>query len=225
MRNPFADPTIADSYDAWYTTPLGLAVDEVERAALLGWATPQPNERALDVGCGTGHFTIMLAEYGAEVTGCDTSEAMLAHARTKYPALTWHLADARELPYADASWDLVFSVTMLEFVREPIRALDEMWRVLKPGGRLVVAVLQAGSPWHEMYVREAERGPSPFAEAHFFPRDELAALLRRYGQPRCTSCVHMRPEGDPPHCLPLVELWGRLTRPDQGAMLIGKVDK
>jgi len=225
MRNHFTDAAVAESYDSWYTTSLGRAVDGVERVALLRWATPGPGDRALDVGCGTGHFSLMLAEAGAEVTGCDASKAMLTQARLKHPELRWHLADARELPYADASWDLVFSVTMLEFIDEPVRALDEMWRVLRPGGRLVVAVLQANTPWHRLYIEEAQRGPSPFAEARFFTRDELGAYLARYSRPRCTSCVHFRPEGGPPGCLTLVEHWGRLTRPGQGAMLIGRVTK
>ncbi|MCD6302370.1 MAG: class I SAM-dependent methyltransferase [Anaerolineae bacterium] len=225
MQNPFADLSIADVYDAWYVTPLGRAADQAEQAALLRLAQPSRGELALDVGCGTGHFSAMLAAAGAVVTGCDTSRAMLAHARRNHPDLRWHLADARELPYADASWDLVLSVTMLEFVREPTRALDEMWRVIKPGGRLVVAVLQAGTPWHASYVREADKGPSPFATAHFYQRDELLGQLARYGSPRCTTCVHMPPEGRSPRCLSFVEFWGRLTRPTQAAMLIGRVDK
>jgi ubiquinone/menaquinone biosynthesis C-methylase UbiE len=225
MQNPFAETSVADAYDAWYETPLGRAVDRAEKAALLKIASPMPGELALDVGCGTGHFSAMLADQGALVTGCDTSQAMLSHARRNHPDLRWHHADARDLPYADASCDLVLSVTMLEFVREPTRALDEMWRVLKAGGRLVVAVLQAGTPWHTSYTREADQGPSPFAAAHFYQRDELVDRLGRYGSPRVTTSVHMLPDGRPPRCLSLVEFWGRLTRPGQAAMLIGRVDK
>jgi len=225
MQNPFAETSVANAYDAWYKTPMGQAVDQAEKAALLRVARPTPDELALDVGCGTGHFTAMLAEEGAIATGCDASRAMLAHARRNHPDLRWHHADARELPYADASWDLVLSVTMLEFVREPTRALDEMWRVVKPGGRLVVAVLQAGTPWHASYVREADEGPSPFATAHFYQRDELVDRLGRYGPPQVTTCVHMPPDAHPPRFVSLVEFWGRLTRPDQAAMLVGRVDK
>jgi ubiquinone/menaquinone biosynthesis C-methylase UbiE len=225
MRNPFSDIAIAETYESWYTTPLGRAVDRAEKAALLRMASPQTGDLALDVGCGTGHFTQMLAQAGAEVTGCDASEAMLRQAARTLPDLRWQLADARELPYADASWDLVLSVTMLEFVEEPARALDEMWRVLRPGGRLVVAVLQADTPWHALYTRQAQEGPSPFALAHFYGREELSAYLAKFGRVRMTTCVHSHPESGPPGCLPLVEWWGRLTRPNQAAMLIGRVAK
>ena len=225
MRNPFSDAMIAETYESWYATSLGRAVDRAERATLLRMARPQPGELALDVGCGTGHFTQMLAQDGAEVTGCDASEAMLRQAARTLPDLRWQLADARELPYADASWDLVLSVTMLEFVEEPARALDEMWRVLRPGGRLVVAVLQADTPWHALYTRQAQEGPSPFALAHFYGRDELGAYLAKFGRVRMTTCVHFHPESGPPGCLPLVEGWGRLARPNQAAMLIGRVAK
>ncbi|MGI6380480.1 MAG: class I SAM-dependent methyltransferase [Anaerolineae bacterium] len=225
MRNPFTDPTIAETYESWYTTSLGQAVAQAEKAALLGLAELRSGETALDVGCGTGHFTQMLAEAGAQAAGCDASEAMLHQAARTRQELRWQLADARELPYADATWDLVLSVTMLEFVEEPARALDEMWRVLAPGGRLVVAVLQVDTPWHALYTRQAQQGPSPFAMAHFYGRNELGAYLQGYGKPHLTTAVHFSPDGRPPRCLALVESWGRLTRPSQAAMLVGRVSK
>jgi len=86
-------------------------------------------------------------------------------------------------------------------------------------------VLQADTPWHALYTRQAQEGPSPFALAHFYGREELSAYLAKFGRARMTTCVHFHPESRSPGCLPLVEKWGRLARPNQAAMLVGRVAK
>ena len=70
--NPFADPAIAAGYDAWFATPLGAAVDRLEKALIARIAEPRPGETALDVGTGTGHFAAFLADRGLRV-GVDTT--------------------------------------------------------------------------------------------------------------------------------------------------------
>ena len=99
-------------------------------------------DRVLDVGCGTGVLARVAADRVGEgqVTGLDLNEDMLAVARRLRPQLDWCQGDATALPFADASYDVVMSQFALMYFSDRIAALQEMMRVLRPGGRLAVAV-------------------------------------------------------------------------------------
>ncbi|MAT66038.1 MAG: methyltransferase type 11 [Gammaproteobacteria bacterium] len=122
-------------YEAWYHTPRGRWIAGREAALLLRLLRPQPGASLLDAGCGTGHFSRRFARAGLNVTGADPDPAMLAYARTHSagPDLDYVRADARALPFPDASFDYTAAVTSLCFVPEPVKALQELWRVSRRG--------------------------------------------------------------------------------------------
>lgn len=98
--------------------------------------------RVLDVACGTGVLAreaARLAGAGA-VVGLDVNPGMLAVARRIEPGIDWRTGRAEELPFDSGSFDVVVSQFGLMFFADQTRALDEMWRVLRPGGTLVTAV-------------------------------------------------------------------------------------
>ncbi len=106
-------------------------------------AAIEPGHRVLDVGCGTG----VLARAAAErvgptgcVVGLDPSEQMLAVARCKASDVTWQLGRAEALPFDDASFDVAVSQFAMMFFESRPAAIAEMLRVLRPRGRLAVAV-------------------------------------------------------------------------------------
>ena len=111
----------------------------------------------LDVGCGPGTITLDLAEAvgprGA-VTGVEHVEGPLEHARRNASArgderTQFELADVRELPYADASFDVVHAHQVLQHLSDPVGALREMARVARPGGLVAVRdVDYASMVWH-----------------------------------------------------------------------------
>lgn len=92
----------------------------------------------LEVGCGTGVLTRALAALPGVggVVGVDLAESLVARARELAPGLRFERADARSLPFADASFDVVVFDSTLSHVPEPERALAEAFRVLRPGGLL-----------------------------------------------------------------------------------------
>ena len=105
---------------------------------------PNPSGlRALDVACGTGNLAIPLARAGAVVTGVDIAPNLLVQARERASAesLLVHFdeGDAEELPYPDASFDLVVSMFGAMFAPRPELVASELARVLKPGGLLAMA--------------------------------------------------------------------------------------
>ncbi len=103
-------------------------------------------QRVLDVACGTGALTVAVADRvlpGGAAVGLDANPQMLAVARRKPAAIEWSEGRAESLPFNDASFDAVVSQFGLMFFDDQIAALREMWRVLRPGGRLAVAVCDA----------------------------------------------------------------------------------
>ena len=128
-------------------------------------AAVQSGNRALDLCCGTGDIAFALARHGAEVTGLDFSQAMLEIAETRrrknFKSQDSNLksnpqfiqGDARQIPFPDASFDIVTVGYGLRNLTRWEKGLDEMHRVAKPGARLVV--LDFGKPanalWRAIY--------------------------------------------------------------------------
>jgi ubiquinone/menaquinone biosynthesis C-methylase UbiE len=96
----------------------------------------------LDVGCGTGTLSLLLAELGHRVTGIDLSAEMLARAQEKAQArrlsVAFHLGDAEALDLPDASFDVVVERHLIWTLPDPVAAVQEWCRVLRPGGRLIL---------------------------------------------------------------------------------------
>jgi len=102
---------------------------------VVEWLAPQAGERILDLGCGDGQLTERLAESGAVVAGADADPDMVDAAKAR--GLEAHHAMAENLPFADASFDAVFSNAALHWVRDQDGMMAEVQRVLKPFGRFV----------------------------------------------------------------------------------------
>lgn len=112
----------------------------------------------LDVACGTGDMAVSLVERGCTVTGIDLSEEMLAIARQKAPMVTFLIADAEHLPFPDASFDAVTCAFGVRNFVHLEQGLNEMLRVLKPGGQLVILELATPDsplvkPFYNLYTR------------------------------------------------------------------------
>jgi ubiquinone/menaquinone biosynthesis C-methylase UbiE len=176
---------LAPSYDAWYQTPLGSVAHTLEQEAVFALAGVKPGERVLDVGSGTGIYTLELARSGAEVIGMDSSLEMIRIARQKFlqAGLTGRFvcASAEALPFRTARFDLAVAVTSLCFVSRPDRAIEEMHRVIKPGGRLVIGELNRFSLWAFLRRLKGLFTDTIYNLAHFWSRRELARLLGRSG--------------------------------------------
>lgn len=216
---------VATLYDSWFEVPLGRTVDELEKDLLYHLTALHNGERALDVGTGTGHFAIDLANRGLVVVGVDLSAPMLAVAKSKGSAVHLLRCDAAALPLVAESFDLVLSVTALEFVAHPEQAVQEMWRAVRPGGRLVVGVLNALSPWAWVRWRESKKQETPFTHAHFFYPWEFVRLLRRLGAVTWGSSVFIGPHGEGLRWAWGLERIGRALFRPFGALLVGRVTK
>ncbi len=130
-------------------------------------------DKVLDVACGTGVLAReALKRVGTEgsVTGLDLNEGMLAVAKRIQPDVVWRQGDAADLPLEDDHFDVVVCQFALMYFPERVAALREMWRVLKPGGRLAVA------SWASFEKAQGYRVLAEIAERR--TNAEAAAILR-----------------------------------------------
>jgi SAM-dependent methyltransferase len=140
-----------------YEQYLGPAIADPWTRVLLGYANPQPGERALDVACGTGsvarHIAPLVGASG-KVFALDINPEMLAVGRAVHvPAgarIEWQEGNAMDLPLPDCAFDLVLCQQGVQFFSNPAAALQEMHRVLDDGGRVVLSVWQ-GLELHPVY--------------------------------------------------------------------------
>jgi ubiquinone/menaquinone biosynthesis C-methylase UbiE len=167
-----------DFYDAWFSTPLGRIIRKYELELVLDFLKPEKTDLILDAGCGTGIFTEDFVKLCAGVAGLDLSLPMLSRAAEKiggnFKAVK---GDMLMLPFKDRAFDKTVSITAIEFIEDAKKALDEIARVTKPGGTIVVATLNSLSTWAEKRKMAAKKEGGIFKDAIFRTPDELVALL------------------------------------------------
>ncbi|WP_135820615.1 class I SAM-dependent methyltransferase [Halostella litorea] len=172
-------------------------------AVLREWAGDDPR-RVLDVGCGTGVVSLLLAALGHDVVGVDFAPAMLDRAREKARRANRSVAflrgDAETLGLAADSVDLVAARHLVWTLPDPAGALREWQRVVAPGGRIVLieGYWDHDEPWDEY---EHVAGDLPLYDGR--PPDELTEVLVREGLSDVTHAPLMDPT-----------LWGREPRHD-----------
>jgi len=98
---------------------------------------PQQGERILDLGCGTGYLTNLIAQAGARVVGIDKSASMIERAKAAYPDLDFRVCSATDFHF-DTPFDAIFSNATLHWVLDKDSAIDNIYQNLRPGGRLML---------------------------------------------------------------------------------------
>ncbi|RJU01080.1 demethylmenaquinone methyltransferase [Arthrobacter frigidicola] len=126
----------------------------------------EPGQRVLDLAAGTGTSSEPYADNGIDVVACDFSLGMLTVGKRRRPDIDFVAGDATNLPFADNSFDASTISFGLRNVNEPRRALEEMLRVTKPGGRLVIAEFSQPTValWRNLYTEYLMRALPAIAE-------------------------------------------------------------
>ena len=211
----------SEKYDAWFETPMGRLIKGYESELILRMLTPGREEFVLDAGCGTGVFTTHILETGARVVGLELSGPMLIRAIFKQkgrPFLSVQ-GDMRRLPFADDSFDKAVSITAIEFIEEAEVAVEEMFRVTKPGGIIVVATLNSLSPWADRRGEEGRKGHPIFRHTVFRSPEEIAGLSPVQGIVR--TAIHFKKDDDLA-LAPEIEMAGRERGLNTGAFLAAR---
>ncbi len=155
-------------YERYFVPVIGkpVALDLLDRAAL------QPGENVLDVACGTGIVACLaLQKVGdtGSVTGLDINAGMLTVARSTHPnTIEWHEAGADKMPFSDGTFDVVFCQMGLQFMEDRPAALKEMYRVLNPGGRVILNMPGPACRVFQIMAEELEYSISPEAKGFVY---------------------------------------------------------
>lgn len=158
---------------------------------LIGLSGVCRDDTVLDVACGPGMLACEFARHAGQVTGIDLTPAMIEQAEKRQRQLNllnlaWAVGDAVPLPCADNSFSLVITRYSFHHLLEPEKALAEMIRVCRPGGRVMLADVAMASAKSEAYDRlEIMRDPS---HTHALTQEEFAALFQHSGLVDCQQC-------------------------------------
>ncbi|NOY86740.1 MAG: class I SAM-dependent methyltransferase [Deltaproteobacteria bacterium] len=151
------------------------------------------HDNVLDVACGPGMVACEFAHHAGQVTGIDITPAMIEQARKlqqeqNIENITWDIGDAVPLPYAENSFSFVITRYSFHHLLSPERALAEMIRVCRPGGRVMVADVAVEASKSEDYDRlEIMRDPS---HTHALTHEEFADLFQRSGLIDCRQSAY-----------------------------------
>lgn len=183
MSKDFYDEEMSRKQEALAATPDMRG----QRRAILAAMELGPGEAVLDLGAGNGIMAREMLEIvgpSGSVTGLDAAAPMVAMAREVCPRASFVQGDASELPFEDASFDVVTAAQLLCFLPDQDRALKEIHRVLRPGGRIVVLDTDWGSlVWNsykpDLMAKAVDIYTRPYADA-YVPRT-LSRRLRAAG--------------------------------------------
>lgn len=124
----------AKEYEAWCGSPKGLHLDLFVDKMISETLKPFKHERVIDIGCGSGNHLLIAGRHGMDISGVDASPYMLTLAKSRLgDRCELKKAFAEDLPYEDNEFDLAFLINTLEFLDDPIPALEEAGRVAKRG--------------------------------------------------------------------------------------------
>jgi len=186
--NVFLKPDVAKEYDTYYNTEIGKKVNKIEENLIAKLLKEVPKSEMLELGCGTGHWTNFFTNNGFQVTATDISNEMMNIAKTKSIQTKFIKADSQNIPFPDNSFSVVSSITMLEFVDDQDKVLSEIYRVLKPGGWLILGCLNKFSE-----LGKNKKNDTTFRDAKFLSQAELENKLKLFGKPKINLGVYFSP--------------------------------
>ena len=188
----------AMNYDNWYETKIGKHVDRVETTCAFNLFQVKPGMLILDVGCGTGNFSLKLAQQGASVVGVDISEEMLTLARKRAmqeeKSIEFKKMDSQNLQFPDNYFDGVFSMATIEFIPDPRKMIEEMFRVCKKGGPVLVGTINRESDWGRLYQDPEFQKNVPVFKAADLKSPEDLSKIKENNLVGSKECLFIPPD-------------------------------
>jgi 2-polyprenyl-3-methyl-5-hydroxy-6-metoxy-1,4-benzoquinol methylase len=172
---------VRDYYEElWERLPDELQPADFALRAAFAAENARPGDRVLDLGCGQGDLTAVIAGAGARPLGVEVAEAALRRACRRHPELSFALAPIDgPLPLQDSAFDVVWASEVIEHVADTARWLSEVRRVLVPGGRLLLTTPNHGRV--AVALRGIDRYSQPLGDhLHLYSAASLRTLLDEF---------------------------------------------
>jgi len=172
LNSPFDD--LASDYDRWFDEKDGRIIFASEISAIKQ-VLPALSSPWLEIGVGSGRFAQALGIN----TGLDPSGKLLEIARSHGIMTLQGNIEDHLLPLE--SFGTVFLIMTLCFIKDPVVALQEIWLILKPGGKLVLGDVPRDSSWGQLYLRKKQNAHPLYKQSNFYTYDELQDMLKQAG--------------------------------------------
>ena len=193
-----------EEYEHWFQTPIGQVVKKYEMELILDLLRPSPESGFWMRAAGPGylHTTFWNKEPGlwGSIFPCPCCERLGPRGA---PALSSCRETCVRLPFREGAFEKTVSITALEFIEDAKQAIEELFRVTKSKGTIVVATLNRLSPWAAQRKEKGKEGHSLFSRVFFRSPEEMAALASQGGVLR--TAVHFKKEEDPRRALEIEE--------------------
>jgi ubiquinone/menaquinone biosynthesis C-methylase UbiE len=227
---------LAKKYADWYQSERGTYVGENEYECLAEHIGDCSQKKIIEVGCGTGFFLRRFSLKAKETVGFDLTEGMLEAGRKiaaeKGMEINFIQGDVlKGIPFADNYFDIVYSNSMIEFFqkgKEAEKVLTEMWRLLKPGGKFVIGVLNKKSTWAYKRTAQSLEKDSIFSLNQFYTWNEFKELMINFGEAKIETTLFVPPyfnKKEDFEWFKDLEAEFKKRYPKRGALIVGSVVK
>ncbi|HIJ58584.1 MAG TPA: class I SAM-dependent methyltransferase, partial [Deltaproteobacteria bacterium] len=171
------DENSAAFYESWRRSSQSRTIERSLEQLVISLMDPEPGERILDIGCGTGNHLLMFNKLGLNVSGVDASPHMMQEAKSRLGhRSTIKMGMAEDLPFDDNEFDLAVLVNTLEFLDKPLLALREAGRVASR--KVFIGVLNSLS-WNGILKRiQGYFGDPLFGQTTFYNLWQIKSLLQ-----------------------------------------------
>lgn len=164
---------------------MGEWIDQTEKTLIKKYISGFRSNTILEIGSGTGHWTDFFCEHGFFVLGLDIAPEMISIAKNKnIPKSVFMQGDVLNLPYNDKSVDNIVAITSLEFVENQMKALDEIYRVLRSDGSLLIGALNKNGS-----LNKKKNNHEWLQKADCFTPESLCDFLSVFGKPEIEGAV------------------------------------
>lgn len=213
-----------ERYDQWFKTPIGKLIKKYESQLVVEMLRPEHGGKILDAGCGTGIFTLDMLSAGAYIFGLELSLPMLLQAGKKLEGHPFYKVrgDMRNLPFSANVFDKTVSITAIEFIEDAKGAVEELFRVTKPGGCIFVATLNSLSSWATRRQVAGKKGHPIFKHVFFRSPEEISSLAPVEGVIK--TAIHFQKHEDPDRAK-IIEKQGQSEGLETGAFLVAQWKK